>query len=68
MLSNLVHDHEEDELGCHWCEEQWGQCSCGGVIHCEYQAVFRRDRRTGNLIPVAALVLECDRCDEYEVQ
>jgi len=63
-----VKNHEPGDLECPGCEEQFGYCSCGGVIHCEYQETFRRDPLTGEMKPGALLVLECDRCDECEVE
>ena len=66
MLVNVVADHEEGEIACPSCEEQFGPCSCGGIVHCEYQPTI--GRFGGAIITEALLVLECDRCDEYEIE
>ena len=78
MLANLTGDHEEGELACYGCDEQFGGCACGGVIHCGYEETFvpKVDvngvpiKKDGKYIPErkVVLTLECDRCDEYEVQ
>ena len=75
MLESVINNHEASDLDCPSCEEQFGSCSCGGVIHCEYQETFRRqavkqeDGKTRWLmVPNALLVLECDNCDNVETQ
>lgn len=76
MLANLVQNHDEGELDCAGCQEQFGPCSCGGAIHCEYQETFRRaviknivtGKETVSHVVHAIIVLECDRCDSYEVE
>jgi len=65
-LGNVIQNHDDGEIDCPGCEEQWGFCSCGGVVHCEYQETFRKE--DDKYVPSALLVLECDRCDEYEVE
>lgn len=65
-FGNLVGNHEPGEIDCPGCDEQWGFCSCGGVIHCEYQEVWAS--RGVTAYSKGILVLECDRCDEYEVE
>lgn len=66
MLANLTQYHDDGEIDCGSCEEQFGPCSCTGIVHAEYQEVFRKT--AGYLISEALLVLECDRCgDEYEI-
>lgn len=67
-FGNLLQDHDEDALDCAGCEEHFGGCSCGGVVHCEYQEAPKRDRKSGCTVIEVILVLECDRCDEYEIQ
>lgn len=65
-FGNLVNNHEPGELDCPSCEEQFGPCSCTGIVHAEYQKIFRREG--GQVVGRALLVLECDRCDDYEVE
>ena len=68
MLADLIKPHDEGDIDCVSCEEQFGECTtCGeGVIHCEYQETFRMIN--GKYVAEALLVLECDCCDEYETQ
>jgi hypothetical protein len=68
VLANLLNNHEDGELDCPKCEEQFGQCSCGGVVHAEYQEIFERVPNSKAMISRAILVLECDRCDDCEVE
>lgn len=66
MLANLLKNHEDGELACPSCEEQFGGCSCGGAIHAEYQEIFKKVQ--GKYTASFILVLECDRCDDYEIE
>lgn len=62
VFGNLLQDHEEGEIDCPSCEEQFGFCSCGGIIHCEYQEAWSIEG------PTNVKILECDRCDDYETE
>lgn len=68
MLGNLVKNHEDGDIDCPSCEEQFGFCSCGGAVHAEYQEVFRKLKGTKMAVSQAILVLECDRCDSFEIE
>ncbi len=61
MLDNLIQDHDIGDLDCPNCDAQYGYCSCGGIIHCEIQSPRLFSRAT-------AMIMECDTCDEYEVE
>ena len=67
-FGNLIGNHEVGELDCLACEEQFGLCSCGGVIHAEYQETFRRDPLTRAIMGSSIIILECEQCDDYEVE
>ena len=61
MLQSLLNGHDIGSDECAACEEDFNYCSCGGIIHTEYQPVFRTIAS-----PRAKMVLrnECDRCGE----
>jgi len=61
LLGDLVQDHDIGDLDCGNCDRQQGFCSCGGVIHCETQNLTILSGST-------AMIMECDNCDEYELE